>query len=1560
MGTNEQLDDNSSAIAIIGFAGRFPGASDLEQFWENLRDGIESISSFSDEELVASGIPPASLRSPNYVKRGSLLPGVDLFDADFFGVPPREAALTDPQQRIFLETSWEALEHAGYAPGTFDEVTGVYAGSSANTYFLERIAASHEIGKFASPLQLKIGNEKDFLCTRVAHQLNLHGPAVNVQTACSTSLVAVHLACQSILNGECDVALAGGVSATAFNKQGYFYTEGGIDSPDGHCRPFDEDACGTVGGNGVGVVVLKNLSAALADRDTVHAVIIGTAINNDGNEKVGFTAPSVNGQAAVVAEAISAAGVSPSAISYIETHGTGTKLGDPIEMKALRQAFSEALDNGQFCAIGSVKANIGHLDAAAGIAGLIKTVLSLKHREIPPSLHFKQPNPHIDFASSPFYVNSTRAHWPTSNEPRRAGVSSFGIGGTNAHAVLEEAPRPEATHSSRSHHAIVLSAATPTALENAVDAMRRFLSGNPGAHLADIAFTSQIGRRHFLHRHVVVADCHSDAAAQLARFKTEPFRTERSGTERSSGEPADACRRGPIFIFPAHGAQQLTAASDMFRSEPLFRSVVQQCARELTPIIGYDLADAMLGDRAGGLDRMRDDGIAAEQPALFIVEYALARQLEEWGIRPSGMVGEGVGEYVAACLAGVLDLTDALHLVAYRARMLAALPKGAMLSVNATESSLRPLLDKEHTIAAIHAPAVCLVASPLSSMDQLIDRLLSHRISFQRCPAEPAPLNVESICADYASRLSRINFRSPRIPYVSTATATWITGAKAVDPQHWIEQLCGPSRLSESLATVANGDALLAVGPGSTLCEAARHSLTGVKASKVLSTFPDTPTAQATVFPALLSALGQLWLDGLAPDWLKFQKHQCLGRVPIPTYAFDRKPHMLELPPPQPIAKPSAKHLYGKRPDIRDWLYSPSWKRSLDEPPHVAPRSTRDIQVFFCDGSELCERLVRTASSGGHPSIMVREGREYSVSDSTHFIDPTAPEHFSRVFAQVMRLAPAHLTINYFWTTPPPDASQPCEGEEKFLELLHLAQALAAQRITVPVEVNVVTCGVHAVTGEERLSPMRATLLGVIQVLPIELPNVRCRNVDLAQASVPDEALIGRLAREIHSEANEQIVAYRGNYRWIRTFEQASHRRPSVLPRLRERGHYLITGGLGGIGLAFARYLADRTPEVSLTICGRTVLPDRDIWDAHCHAHGEDDHISRRIRSLLALERTGAKVAYVAADVACAEDVDAMKDASSAAFGPMHGVFHAAGLSNSSSRFGSKSPTSVRELMSPKVVGARLLKAAFDSDALDFLLLCSSASTIAPTKGQMDYCAANWFLDAFAHACNLKNGASVMSVNWSTWGDSGMALAGAEKLTAEELLQRQLYLENCISTEDAPGIFDRVLASAQRQVLVTPVSLDAMLQGTETLNRMMAGVETGATTQATDVRPALSTDFKPATTDLEIAIGGIWEDLFGISRIGMNDDFFELGGHSLLATQVLSRIRQSLGVALPLDTLFEAPTIAGLASKVEEHRVSKTNAVSPVGQASESDIRRSVEAMSEAQIVAMLNERKNR
>ncbi|HEV7785992.1 MAG TPA: type I polyketide synthase, partial [Thermoanaerobaculia bacterium] len=710
-------DSDGKGIAIIGLDGRFPGAPNAEELWRNLCAGVESLSRFSAAELREAGIDEARLRDPRLVPARGVLAGVELFDAGFFGVSPREAATTDPQQRVFLECAWAALEDAGYDPATYAGLVGVYAGSALSSYAWNNLSSNPELLASLGALQLGILNGKDHLPTRVSYTLNLKGPSVAVQTACSTSLVAVHLACLALLNYECDMALAGGVSIAVPQKAGYLFEEGGILSPDGHCRAFDAAARGTVMGDGAGIVVLKRLEEALADGDRIRAIILGSAINNDGAAKVGYTAPGLDGQADVIAAAHAVAGIDAETITYVETHGTGTPLGDPVEVSALSRAFRMSTDRAGYCAIGSLKTNIGHLNTAAGIAGLIKTILALEHRAIPPSLHFEQPNPRIPFAGSPFFVNARLAGWPAGGTPRRAGVSSFGIGGTNAHVVLEEAAAAAPSDAGRTWHLLVLSARTDSALRTAAENLADHFGRHPELNLADAAYTLQVGRNRMEHRQILVCRDAAEAVHELTASEASRAVHRR-----------DEVRERPVaFLFPGQGAQYAGMGRELYEQEPAFREQVDLCASHLTPHLGLDIR--RLFDPAAA-EWLQDTAVA--QPALFVVEYALARLWGEWGVKPEVMIGHSIGEYVAACLAGVMSLPDALRLVATRGRLMGALPPGCMTAVHLAEAEVRGILPSDLEIAAVNGPALVVVAGSPAAVAAFEGELAARGIEHRR------------------------------------------------------------------------------------------------------------------------------------------------------------------------------------------------------------------------------------------------------------------------------------------------------------------------------------------------------------------------------------------------------------------------------------------------------------------------------------------------------------------------------------------------------------------------------------------------------------------------------------------------------------------------------------------------------------------------------------------------------------------------------------------------------------------------------------------------------------
>lgn len=876
---------NDPDIGVIGFAGRFPGASNVAEFWENLRSGRDCISTLSEEEIRAEGVAPSLLQNPNYVKAAPLLEGIDQFDAELFGYSPREARLMDPQHRFFLECAWEALEHAGYGAIRRGRPVGVFAGAALNTYLLFSGALALLRDQYLTTL---LGNDKDFLATRVSYKLNLTGPSMTVQTACSTSLVAVHLACQSLLNEECDMALAGGISIRVPHRIGYLHYDGGVFSANGQCRAFDAAATGTVFGSGVGVVVLKRLEDAVADGDSIHAVIKGSAVNNDGSSKVEFTAPSVDGQAEAVVQALSHAGVDPATISYVETHGTGTRLGDPIEVAALRRAFEAFTNRKGFCAIGSVKTNIGHMDVAAGIAGLLKVVLALKHRLLPASLHFERPNPEINFAQSPFRVNTTLSEWTTGGGPRRAGVNSLGMGGTNAFLILEEAPTPAVSGAGRPFDLLVLSAKTDSALDAATARLAEHLERDCQINLADVAYTLQVGRAAFAHRRVIV--CRDIAEAVVAL-------RDRALSRSSVLRPA-AAGREVVFLFPGQGSQHVNMGRQLYHAEPVFREEVDRCADLLRPHLALDLRTLLYpSDEESVPASQQLDQTAITQPALFTIEYALARLWMSWGIRPAALLGHSIGEYVAACLAGVFSLPDALALVACRGRLMQGLPAGAMLAVALPEETVYPLLDERLSLAAHNGPALCVVAGDLGPVDSLQYRLRDAGVACSRLRTSHAfhSVMMEPILGTFAKQLSQVKGSRPDLPFLSNVTGNWITPEEATAPNYWVRQARHTVRFAEGLRQLfaVPSRILLEVGPGQTLRTLVRlHS--GRHPDQVILSSLENRGSPRPEVASLLDALGDLWLRGVEINWSEFHARQRRYRLPLPTYPFQRQRYWVE------------------------------------------------------------------------------------------------------------------------------------------------------------------------------------------------------------------------------------------------------------------------------------------------------------------------------------------------------------------------------------------------------------------------------------------------------------------------------------------------------------------------------------------------------------------------------------------------------------------------------------------------------------------------------------------
>ena len=880
--SNTDSINQADAVAVIGMAGRFPGARTVEEFWTNLREGVESISFFSDEELLAAGVDQSQLNDPTYVKAKACVDDAEMFDAHFFGYTPREAAITDPQQRLFMECAWEALEIAGYDSERYNGAIGVFGGVSMNTYLLN-IYSNRNIRKTVSTFQAMVSNDKDHLTTRVSYKLDLKGPSVNVQTTCSTSLVAVHIACQSLLNGECDMALAGGVSVTVPLKIGFFYQEGGVVSPDGHCRAFDAHAQGTVSGNGLGIVVLKRLEDAVRDGDRIEAVIRGSAINNDGAAKIGYTAPSVDGQAAVIAEAQTIAGVSADSISYVEAHGTATPLGDPIEAAALTRAFRASTKERGYCALGSVKSNIGHLDAAAGVAGLIKTVMALKHRELPPSLHYQSANPEIDFASSPFYVNASLRPWERNGTPRRAGVSSFGIGGTNAHVIVEEAPEPEAgSESKREWQVLALSAKTEGALETVTKNLSAHLEQSTD-ELADVGYTLAVGRRAFSHRRIVFC---RDREQALAALRGEDEANVLSGVARER-------RPSLVLLYPGQGAQRVNMGRALYESEDVYRDTVDQCAAILQGLLGIDLRTLLYRD-AGGKQLQQTQWA---QPALFVTEYALTEQLRAWGVEPEALLGHSIGEWVAATFAGVFKLDDALRLVALRGQLMQRMPVGAMLSVALPEAEMEQRIAQRREelgrveISAVNGPEQIAIGGENETIERWTKELSNEGVWTRRLLTSHAYHTwlMDEASNEFASAVEKVEKGAPRLNVISCTSGKWLTAAEAQSGEYWARQMRERVRFGAGVTEVLaeSERVIVEAGPGSGLSGLVRMQAHGAS-PVIVSLLGPSGRGVANEREAVIRGLAKLWLEGVGVKWEEWWRGEGRRRVKLPTYPFER------------------------------------------------------------------------------------------------------------------------------------------------------------------------------------------------------------------------------------------------------------------------------------------------------------------------------------------------------------------------------------------------------------------------------------------------------------------------------------------------------------------------------------------------------------------------------------------------------------------------------------------------------------------------------------------------
>lgn len=1454
-----------ASIAIIGMAGRFPGAPSVEQLWSNLCEGRESVSFFSDQELLDAGVPQSLINNPRYVKAGAVIEDIEQFDAELFGFSPREAEVMDPQHRLFLECAWEVLERSGYDPLRYQGSVGVFAGSNLSTYLL-RLHADPKVRESVNMLQAILGNDKDSLTTMVSYKLNLRGPSIAVQTFCSTSLVAVHMACQSLRNGECSMALAGGIRIVVPSQQGYLFERGGLAPSDGHTRSFDAKADGSILANGVGIVCLKRLEDALADGDHIHAVIKGSAINNDGSLKAGYTAPSVARQADAILAAMNDAGVGPENISYIEAHGSATELGDPIEVAALTKAFRSRTTEKAFCPIGSVKSNFGHLDRAAGVTALIKTALSLEHRQIPPSINFDESNPQIDFANSPFYVNTSLAEWTANGEPRRACVNSLGMGGTNAHVIVEEAPPAEPSSEGRSWQLLLLSAKTEAALDAATERLAAHLAGHPELNPSDVAYTLQVGRRGLEFRRALVCKGLEDASRALTG--AEPGRMVTAYHEESE--------RNFVFMFPGLGGQYINMGRGLYKAEPIFKGEVDRCCEILLPLLGFDLrkeiypenkpADVetsaasidlrkMLGRKPATDSDDRINETSFTQPLLFVIEYALARLLIEWGIRPAAMVGYSLGEYVAACLAGVMSLEDALKLVAERARMIEGLAPGALLAVGLSEDRVLPLLDRELCLMATNGPEQCVISGPTAAIEALRSKLDESGISYRQLSARHAfhSTMMQPIFDAVVKQAEGVELSPPQIPYLSNVTGTWIRPEEATDPSYWARHMCQPVRFLEGIQELLkdSSSVLLEIGAPSLSSIILQYPLASGAEPPATINFLRHSYETHSDLAYVLQGLGKLWLLGARPDWTRFYAQQRRRRVLLPSYPFQRRRYWID-------AQVDRRYIGEQDDSQKQWFYVPSWKRTAamsGEPDAMKWWVLVDQGGFGSELADALERNGRTVTRLHAGDGFAREG------PSSFTISSSRQEDYSAVIAE----------------GGVPDAvvylSDLASNGEAASGLLTLASALQDREHFLPVWV--VSAGAHDVVGEEMLQPSQASLLGACAAAAKQSPKLSIRNLDIVARADGRQRLVEQLLGEMMNGAAERVVAYRGGHRWVPTLAPAGANGRDSVPA--DARTYILFNGLGSLGADFAQQLA-RENTHRLVLVEATDFPARELWDEWVANDSGAGLLTAKIKRLRELEEQ-TEVVLLQAELSDEAQARALSKQVKERFGSLDGVVY----------IFDDDLTSTEEyaLLADKVQGLVALDEALRDEDLSCRLV------VSPTRTNGSLSAADsavcFFVDTFASDSARNGRRHWTSVTWDFASTNGNGL--------DHTIERLLQL-------DTPQVI---------------VSGEPLTEGWNKLEALMNASVTKTERQpiTTYARPSLRVAYAAPQTPTEQAIAQIWSELLGIEEIGAHDSFLELGGDSLLAVRLISRLRDVFNQDLPLRVIFEAATVAELAKAIE-------------------------------------------
>ena len=1502
-------------VAVIGMSCRFPQAPNLDAFWELLRDGKDAVTEVPldhwDWRLFYDSDRDNGKKT--YSRWGGFLNDIDQFDPFFFNISHREARLMDPQQRIFLEVSWETFEHAGYSIGSLaNREVGVFVGSSNNGYY-HRIAHALTAADHAAG----IGNQNAIIANRISFILNLRGPSILVDTMCSSSLVALHLALQSLQQGDCKAALAGGVNVLLSPEYYVAMSRMKAHSPDGRCKTFDHRADGIVFGEGAGAVLLKPLRDALRDGDAIYAVIKGSAVNHGGQTN-GLTAPNPEAQAQLISRALERADVKADSISYLEAHGTGTSLGDPIEIEGASRAFSQHTDRKQFCAIGSVKTNIGHLEPAAGISGLIKVILSMQNRQLPPTLHFEKANPIIRFEESPFRVNRELRPWDIQG-PRRAGVSSFGIGGSNAHVVLEEAPNVSArvNQYERPLHVLTLSAKSANALRELAGRYVTFLMGHPKVGLANVCYTANVGRSHFAHRLAITGETRERLVEQLQAFVAEEKADGLHHGETQIGKPPRVA-----FLFTGQGAQVARMGHQLYLTQPTFHDALQRCDRELRPFLEQSLLSLLYSEGDQSAELIHQTAYA--QPALFALEYALVTLWRSWGIAPEAVIGHSVGEYAAACAAGIFSLEDGLRIIAGRGRLMQSLPGGGqMAAVFASESRVLEAIaacGNDVSVAAVNAPEQVVISGRCERVEQVLGHFERYGVRTQRLHVSHAFHSslMQPILDQFEQEARQVVFQEPRVPWVSSLTGCLLQNNEKLNAGYWSRQLRETVRFAKGVETLAQQGCsiFVEIGPSPILLGMAATTLSKGN----ISLLPSLRTG-CNDWQQLLDSLCALYVAGVEIDWNGFEGNYHRQRVALPTYPFERERCWIDAPQ-NGASHPRAVQRTSPPTNLEDWFYEIEWRRKEQNQSPITNSELPGSWIIFADARGVGETLAQTLESRGERCFIVGRGESFSHRGLQSFtINPSIDSDFDRLVNGVQACrGVVHLwdidTVSDEHLTP---ASLEKAQQLGCASLVRLVQALERRGLdlTVPPRIWVITEGAQSVGPKDHLSSVAQSLVwGVGRVLSLERPQIWGGLIDLEPDTTVTEQS-NKILDQILVPDPEDQVAFRGGHRHVpRLVRRGPGSASDRSLALRSDATYLITGGLGSLGLKIARWIVDQGAR-HVVLASRRRLPSRSSW-SELH----DNNLGGLAATIEVLEATGAAIQIVRADVCDEAGMASVFEELKQTSPPLRGIVHAAGVQMRQS-ITEMDLQQLKDVLKPKVTGGWILHKLTAEMELDFLIFFSSMSSVLGSVDLAHYAAANQFLDALAHRRHAL-GLPALSINWGPWAGAGMVTSeignwferlGVKPLASDLALEALALLTQSESPQVTVAEIDwqtfKPIYESRRQ---RPLLEEIVIQQ-EVAPQSQPAEPSSLTLELAAARESERKELLRAHINAEVA-SILGQDLSRLPLKGTG--FFAMGMDSLMAMELKRRLESSLGCSLAPTLTFDYPTIDSLVDHILE------------------------------------------